>query len=259
MAKVRVHELAKRHDMSSADVLDKLRAAGIQVKAPASAVDIDQANAAMEGRPLPTNGAAQEAAAKPAEPPPPAPVIRRAPPPPPAISDRPPASQRQRPNQPGAAAPQSKPAAPAPKPADTPPAAPAADGAAAADAAKQRPTRSSLSGERAPGAPGPGGRRRVVIDSQASRRTPGQQQQPPRRQRRGRRRRGTYDDTVAPLDAAAATHTDLVRVNSGSTVKDVAESMGVPVPEIIKKLMMLGQMATLTQTLSDDAVGVLAE
>jgi len=93
----------------------------------------------------------------------------------------------------------------------------------------------------------------------ASRRTPGQQQQPPRRQRRGRRRRGTYDDTVAPLNESAATHTDLVRINSGSTVKDIAESMGVPVPEIIKKLMMLGQMATLTQTLSDDAVGVLAE
>ncbi|MBW3654273.1 MAG: translation initiation factor IF-2, partial [Actinobacteria bacterium] len=114
-------------------------------------------------------------------------------------------------------------------------------------------------GERAPGTAGPGGRRRVVIDSQASRRTPGQQQQPPRRQRRGRRRRGTYDDTVAPLNEAAASHTDLVRINSGSTVKDIAESMGVPVPDIIKKLMMLGEMATLTQTLSDDAVGVLAE
>ena len=33
----------------------------------------------------------------------------------------------------------------------------------------------------------------------------------------------------------------------------------MPVPEIIKKLMMLGQMATLTQTLSDDAVQILAE
>ncbi|MBW3609264.1 MAG: translation initiation factor IF-2, partial [Actinobacteria bacterium] len=124
---------------------------------------------------------------------------------------------------------------------------------------KHRPTRSSMAGERTPGAAGPGGRRRVVIDSQASRRTPGQQSQPPRRQRRGRRRRGTYDDTVAPLDEAAASHTDVVRINSGSTVKDIAESMGVPVPEIIKKLMMLGQMATLTQTLSDDAVGILAD
>src|ERR671916_415668 len=183
MAKVRVHELARTHDMYSKDVLDKLRAAGIKVKAPASAVDEEAAKAAIEGRPHPSNGAA----------------------------------------------------------------------------ARHRPTRSSLAGERAPGAPGPAGRRRVVIDSQASRRTPGQQQQPPRRQRRGRRRRGTYDDTVAPLNEAAVTHTDLVRINSGSTVKDIAESMGVPVPDIIKKLMMLGEMATLTQTLSDDAVGVLAE
>ncbi|HVE69366.1 MAG TPA: translation initiation factor IF-2, partial [Solirubrobacteraceae bacterium] len=34
---------------------------------------------------------------------------------------------------------------------------------------------------------------------------------------------------------------------------------GVAVPEIIKKLMSLGEMATLTQTLSDEAIGVLAE
>jgi translation initiation factor IF-2 len=53
--------------------------------------------------------------------------------------------------------------------------------------------------------------------------------------------------------------TDLIRVNSGSTVKDVAEYLGVPVPDVIKKLMMLGEMATLTQTLSDDAIQVLAD
>jgi translation initiation factor IF-2 len=33
----------------------------------------------------------------------------------------------------------------------------------------------------------------------------------------------------------------------------------VPVPDIIKKMMMLGEMATLTQTLSDDAIQVLAD
>jgi len=53
--------------------------------------------------------------------------------------------------------------------------------------------------------------------------------------------------------------TDEIRVNSGSTVKDVAEYLGVPVPEVIKKLMTLGEMATLTQTLSDDVVTVLAD
>jgi translation initiation factor IF-2 len=269
MAKVRVHELARSHDMSAQDVLDKLRAAGIKVKAPASAVDEDQAKAAIEGRPLPTNGAAAKPAAAP-EPAKPAPVVRRAPPPPPAASDRAALAKQAeaaaakpaaKPN--GATPPaQARPAAAAAPAAGATPAPPATGASANPDGsepAKSRPTRSSLSGERAPGAAGPGGRRRVVIDSQASRRTPGQQSQPPRRQRRGRRRRGTYDDTVAPLNEAAATHTDLVRINSGSTVKDIAESMGVPVPEIIKKLMMLGEMATLTQTLSDDAVGVLAE
>ncbi|HEX7289777.1 MAG TPA: translation initiation factor IF-2 [Conexibacter sp.] len=138
------------------------------------------------------------------------------------------------------------------------PAARARDGADGAH--RQRPTRDSLQGERAPGAAG--GRRRVVIDSQASRRAPGGgpgggPNQPPRRQRRGRRRRGTYEEP-APLETRQPTGPAHVRINSGSTVKDVAEYLDVPVPEIIKRLMALGEMATLTQTLSDDAIELLA-
>jgi translation initiation factor IF-2 len=99
-----------------------------------------------------------------------------------------------------------------------------------------------------------------VIDSQASRRAPGgggpAPNQPPRRQRRGRRRRGTYEEP-APLETRVQSGPQTVRVNSGSTVKDVAEYLDVPVPEIIKKLMQLGEMATLTQTLSDEALEVL--
>ncbi|HET6447598.1 MAG TPA: translation initiation factor IF-2 [Conexibacter sp.] len=127
---------------------------------------------------------------------------------------------------------------------------------------RQRPTRDSLQGERAPGAAG--GRRRVVIDSQASRRAPGGggpggpgPNQPPRRQRRGRRRRGTYEEP-APLETRQPSGPAHVRINSGSTVKDVAEYLDVPVPEIIKRLMALGEMATLTQTLSDEAIELLA-
>jgi translation initiation factor IF-2 len=139
---------------------------------------------------------------------------------------------------------------------------PSADPSATLPAGERvRPTRDSRTGERTPGGIGPGGRRRVVIDSQASRRQQaGPANQPQRRPRRGRRRRGTYDDTIAPIDNTAATgEGELTRINSGSTVKDVAEYLGVPVPEIIKKLMSLGEMATLTQTLSDEAIGVLAE
>src|SRR5204863_385890 len=77
--------------------------------APADGGD-DGGAAAAEGRPLPTNGSANEAARAPAPPPPPTPVIRRGPPPPPAISDRPPQSARPKPSakpaagQPGAPA-----------------------------------------------------------------------------------------------------------------------------------------------------------
>ena len=67
------------------------------------------------------------------------------------------------------------------------------------------------------------------------------------------------DVTAPELDANQMTRTDLVRINSGSTVKDVAEYLGVPVPEIIKKLMSMGEMATLTQTLSDEHILVVAE
>src|SRR3954468_16749828 len=124
---------------------------------------------------------------------------------------------------------------------------------------RQRPTRSGLQGERAPGSGT--GRRRVIIDPQASRRQQGgpppAPSRPPRR-RGGRRRRGTYQEPaprVAPPDPSKT----VIRVASGSTVKDVAEYFGVPVPEVIKKLMTLGEMATLTKTLSDEAIGVRAE
>ena len=124
---------------------------------------------------------------------------------------------------------------------------------------KQRPTRDSLQGERAPGSAG--GRRRVVIDSQASRRAPGggpQANQPPRRQRRGRRRRGVYDEEAESRPTERPLEPDVIRINSGSTVKDVAEYLNVSTPDVMKKLMALGELKTLTQTLPDDTIEVLA-
>jgi translation initiation factor IF-2 len=51
----------------------------------------------------------------------------------------------------------------------------------------------------------------------------------------------------------------VVRINSGSTVKDVAEYLDVAVPEIMKQLIALGELKTITQTLSDETILVLAE
>jgi translation initiation factor IF-2 len=130
-----------------------------------------------------------------------------------------------------------------------------------------RPTRGGRGGEGdGGGGGGQGGRRRrVVIDSQAARRdrTPPPPQQPARRGR-GRRRRPQWVEPDLEAQAAAAAAAALeedppVAVRSGSTVKEVAESLQLPAPEVIKKLMELGEMATLTQTLSDEAIEVLAE
>jgi translation initiation factor IF-2 len=239
MPRKRVHEIAREHGLSSKELLERLQAAGVDVKAAASTVDEAQALRAIGGNgssPGPT--AAADGG-------------------PPAASGQPEPAERQ--------PPEAKPDA-AQGGADVPPPKPTAEpqqsAAPAGEHARSRPTRDSRTGERTPGGVGPGGRRRVVIDSQASRRQqggPATQPQQRRPQRRGRRRRGTYDDSIAPLDTSAMEATDLVRINSGSTVKDVAEYLGVPVPDVIKKLMGLGEMATLTQTLSDDAIQVLAD
>jgi translation initiation factor IF-2 len=128
---------------------------------------------------------------------------------------------------------------------------------------RPRPTRGARGGESGGGG---GRRRRVVIDSQASRRDrpgPPQQSQPPRRGR-GRRRRPQWVEPDLEAEAQAKLEAEqqeepAVQVRSGSTVKEVAESLQLTAPEVIKKLMELGEMATLTQTLPDEAIEVLAD
>jgi translation initiation factor IF-2 len=269
MTKKRVHEIAKEQGVSSKELLEKLKAAGVEAKAAASSIDEAVALKALGNGAAAANGASgagqAEAQVATATAAPPAAAAGKAVAPPspakptapaaPAVSASAPASSAAA----SVAAPDGVSSSEQTEPGAA--SATAEPGSAQAAAGERvRPTRDSRTGERTPGDIGPGGRRRVVIDSQASRRQQGgPANQPQRRPRRGRRRRGTYDDTIAPIDAAAMEATDEIRVNSGSTVKDVAEYLGVPVPEVIKKLMMLGEMATLTQTLSDDAIQVLAD
>jgi translation initiation factor IF-2 len=102
-------------------------------------------------------------------------------------------------------------------------------------------------------------KRRVVIDSQASRREqPGgpPPQRPPRR-RGGRRRKPLLEEPPAKPETPA--EPEATKVNSGATVREVAESLGLAPAEVIKKLMMMGEMATLTQTLTDDSVRAIAD
>ncbi len=139
------------------------------------------------------------------------------------------------------------------------PPSPAADGAA-----KDRPVRPVRpvgdGGPAAAGGAASGKRRRVVIDSQASRRDsmgPPPPQRAPRR-RGGRRRRPLLEEppVTAPVEEVEA---PAIKIPSGATVKEVAETLGLSSAEVIKTLMKLGEMATLTQTLPDETVTVVAE
>src|SRR5215204_1265733 len=89
-------------------------------------------------------------------------------------------------------------------------------------------------------------KRRVVIDSGAAR---------PRPDRPGQR-----EAPRAPRESAppAPPPTGKVTVASGATVKELSAAFGVPVPQIIKIMMGVGEMVTITQSLGDDAIEVIA-
>ena len=240
MAKKRVHEIAKANGLTSKELLEKLQAAGVEAKAAQSNVEESDALAALKSS---GNGARslagarqearrQEAAAKKAV----AKSARR-----PCggqgtgrgeAEGRPPSPPLPRPP---------RPRRPSPPPPATPPRRQAgsavqskADGAGAGAGSKKR--------------------RRVVIDSQAARRDHIAKNQPPPRpprRRGGRRRRPLLEEPVDKTQEAPE-EAPTNRVAAGATVREVAESLGLGSAEVIKALMESGEMATLTQTLTDD-------
>ncbi|HJW75729.1 MAG TPA: translation initiation factor IF-2 [Thermoleophilia bacterium] len=102
-----------------------------------------------------------------------------------------------------------------------------------------------------PGGPG-GKRRRVVIDAGASRRGPGPQHD--RRNRRGRR--GGAEQAE---ERAATAVSGKAKVPSGANVKEVSQLLGISTGDIIKAMMGYGEMVTITQSLSDEAITILAD
>jgi translation initiation factor IF-2 len=220
VAKKRVHEIAKAQGVSSKELLDALKAAGVEAKAAASSVEEADALKAISaakgngGAEAKTKQAPAKAATKAAAP---------------------------------AASPKAK---AAPKPV-----------AGKGSGTSTKPVRPAAQQQQ--GSSSGGGasskKRRVVIDSQAARRDQGggpPPQRPPRR-RGGRRRRPLLEEPPAKSDTPDEPAAS--KVNSGATVREVAESLGLAPAEVIKKLMMMGEMATLTQTLTDDSVKAIAD
>ena len=79
-------------------------------------------------------------------------------------------------------------------------------------------------------------------------------------QQRRRRSRGRGAPPPEPGERpTAVVEQPTIKIPSGATVRDVAEHLGLQVSEVLKKLMAMGEMASITQTLSDEAIGVIAD
>jgi translation initiation factor IF-2 len=89
-------------------------------------------------------------------------------------------------------------------------------------------------------------KRRVVIDTGAAR--------PRQDSRQARDRTEARPRQQQPVAAP----TGPVTVPSGVTVKDLSQALGIPVAQIIKIMMGLGEMVTITQSLPDEAVQLIA-
>ena len=220
MAKKRVHEIAKAQGLTSKELLAALKAAGVEAKVAQSSVEESDALAALKNSGDGAKSSGDGASATTATKKTPAKASSQKAAPPKAA--------------PNAQAPQAKAEAPA-KPAS-------GDGAAA----KKGP------GKR---------RRRVVIDSQAARRDHIARTQPPPRppRRRGGRRRRPLLEEPSDRELKQPEEQPPIKVNSGATVREVAESLGLSAAEVIKALMKEGEMATLTQTLTDESVEAIAK
>jgi translation initiation factor IF-2 len=92
-------------------------------------------------------------------------------------------------------------------------------------------------------------RRRVVIDASARNRgaRPAAAPAAPKETER------------APVEEEEPEMRGGVRVEPGATVKDLGDALGVPPTQVIKVLMGLGEMKTLTQTLSTEEIELIAE
>src|SRR5918997_761117 len=96
-------------------------------------------------------------------------------------------------------------------------------------------------------------RRRVVIDASATNRGP--------RPVTAGDAPAQREPSPAPTSAAEAIPEEkaAVRVEPGATVKDLADALGVAPAQIVKVLFSMGEMRTVTQTLSTEEIELIAE
>src|SRR6266542_604430 len=74
----------------------------------------------------------------------------------------------------------------------------------------------------------------------------------------GRHRPGERTEAKPKQTSQVVQPTGPVTVPSGVTVRDLSQALGVPAAQIIKIMMGLGEMVQITQSLTDEAVQLIA-
>ena len=246
MSKYRVYELAKDYNTTSKVIIDILARNNIEVKNHMASLDevaktiIDRTFARKTG--APEEARPPQTPGRPPGTPPPAPPAAR--------PQGAPMQPGQRPQGgPMAAGPQ-RPGQP-PRPQGAPP-------------QGQRPFGQPSAGGRPPGPPAPGARpqgqqqQRGGRPGDRDRRDQGRQGNERQLGRRGPAgRHGARPQGAPPPPKPEPQRPKLIKVGPIITVKDLAAKMGREVSEVIKKLMMLGIMATINQELDLDTATIL--
>ncbi|MCL6106018.1 MAG: translation initiation factor IF-2 [Actinobacteria bacterium] len=263
MTKKRVYEIAKESGLATAEVVERLKRAGMSVSGNFASVDEAAARKALDGSGAPASKT--KAPPKPAAGKEPAAGSKKAAESRPVLPDA--AAKKQARVRDGAKAGASRPKQPV---TNTAAAAKAAPPAARTETtrgnggARPKPAGVSNPPKKLRKAPVPaaaqGKRRRVIIDPSAAKR---RSFVPSGRHQRVRHKGGRKEATAVverPVEAPApADHGEAVKVNSGVTVKELASLLGSSTADIMKRLMSYGEMATITQSLSDEAVTTLAD
>jgi translation initiation factor IF-2 len=298
MASIRVHEVAKRLGLSSKEAVDKFNALGILVKGHSSTVsesDVTRLVKALNGGAA-RQAAAKAAAAPPVPVTPPA---AQQPAPPPAVAQAAPPSQVARPVHPEPKTvvqpvhpepktvvrpvhPEPKtvvqPVHPEPKTvvrpvhpepkvhatpqeaiAPSPPASPPTElrPQGGRDASRQRTQQDPAN--RQSRSQGQGGRSQGQRPSRSGGRNGGRQGTPTREAARQEPAAPEPPSPPVGEEAPAAAAGGPVHVPHGVTVEELAEKMDRSPGDIIKTLLVLGEMKTITQSLSDSLVEIVAD
>ncbi|MBR3313779.1 MAG: translation initiation factor IF-2 [Atopobiaceae bacterium] len=108
-------------------------------------------------------------------------------------------------------------------------------------------------------------RERVLADARAAVREANRESTGRRRKRKERRQQQAEAAAEQQrIEKAIANDQDLsqldtVKVPQGSTVADLAELLGIAPTEIIKRMFLLGEALTVTQSMSDDQIELVAD